>query len=1062
MNHIHSHHDRNEAFVKSKAAKPGFWKSAYWIVGIGSMIWLLLRSGTRPRRLSYPCQRVAAANSVGFVAYLATLLGTATLLRRLKIAFTPTRFTLFVVGLLLTATLQASVATPVEPILADSPDLPSWTSDSAVSNVFAITNVPTPACSLNGGNISDCASVYEAFHDDGVYALVNLMEANGDYFYQTAAHPNGIFAADDVIVIKVNNQWNYRNGTNTDVLKGVIYQLVQHPAPGGFTGAVIIAENPQNRNPDWDDQTSGNNSESQDQSYREVAQAYVGQGYDVCISDWKSFRADFVPDYDAGNSTDGYVLDAGDNKLSYPKFSINCGGSSFQISMRYGLWDDDSSSFDDTRLKMINMPVLKRHGSAWGTGAVKNYLGFITTHDGIGRWSGVSEMHCWLTGPSDNSYTCAPPSTTYGLIGQQMAHIRRADLDIVDAIWVNADSNLGAGSVQLDVLLASRDPFAVDYYASDYILGPLIQAENPTHDYEKAMASTTNGWFRNIQMRNVANLRAEGVTDTINMDDGMTTQEELDQFNVYVADANMPTAPTLTLQEPNGGEVWYVGTQQQIEWASTNLDGNVRLDYSTNGFGSSTPIDTSTTNDGTFTWTIPDAPSENVLVRVSSTLTATISDTSNAVFTIEPVPMPSLTLQEPNGGETWTVGTQEQITWSSTNLDGDVRLDYSTDGFDSSTPIDTSTTNDGTFTWTIPDEPSENVLVRVSSTLTTTISDTSDAAFNIASAPTLTLQVPNGGEAWTVDTEQQITWASSGNVGDLALEYSTNDFASSISIDVSTVDDGSYTWTIPDDPSGTVLVRVISNLYNAISDTSDAVFTITSVPLTPTLTVESPNGDEVWTIGTQQQIEWSSTNVEGDVALDYSTDGFASSTIISGSTANDGAYGWNIPVDLSANVLVRVSSVLSSTISDTSDAAFTIAGPYTFDDSYKTVSHHGLEGGERMTYTIVLYEAISATLTLTDVIPAPVSYVPGSANVEPSGSGSLELPGTSIRWSGVVTGAVPVTITFQVDVPDVGTAVTPITNRALVSRNGAPSAELVVTSIINGWHIYMPVVLRGY
>ena len=173
--------------------------------------------------------------------------------------------------------------------------------------------------------------------------------------------------------------------------------------------------------------------------------------------------------------------------------------------------------------------------------AVKNYLGFITTYDGIGRWSGVSEMHCWLTGPSDNGYSCTTASTEYGLIGRQMAHIRRADLDIVDAIWVNPNSNLGGGNLRQDVLLASRDPFAVDYYASDYILGPLIHTQHPSDDYQQAMASTRDGWFRNIQLHNVARLRTEGVTDTINMNDGMTVQQELAQFNVYVADADQVT-----------------------------------------------------------------------------------------------------------------------------------------------------------------------------------------------------------------------------------------------------------------------------------------------------------------------------------------------------------------------------------------------------------------------------------------------------------------------------------------------------------------------------------------
>ncbi len=766
----HIHHPVDDHTQPLEHRPPNRWKLAYWAVGIGSLIWLLLRSGTKPKRLAYPCQRVAAANGLGFLAYLASLLGSASLLRRLKEDFSPGRLALLIAGLLLTVCLQGSTTAPAVPILADSPDLPGWVSLTAVSDVFVITNVPEPQYSLNDGSIPGGVSAEEALHDDGVDALVNLMEAHGDHFYRTAGHSDGLFGSDDVIVIKINNQWEGRNGTNTDVVKGVIYRLIQHPE--GFTGAVIIAENTQTHNADWYDEDN-NNSQFQDQSYQEVADAFAGEGYHVCTYDWRSIRQNFVGDYDTGDNDNGYVLDAGDNRLSYPKFQVNCNGMNLRISMRQGLWD--SSSFDNAPLKMINIPVLKRHGCAWATIAVKNYLGFITTHDGIGRWSGASEMHCWLLGPSDNGLTCTPESEAYGLIARQMAHIRRSDLNIVDAIWVNPVDNVGwhGETRRQDVLLASRDPFAVDYYASDYVLYPLVEQFGWTSEPEQAMASYHDGWFRNIQLRNVARLRAEGVTDTINMDDSMTRNEELAQFNVYVADTTEPTPP----------------------------------------------------------------------------------------------PTPTLALQAPNGGETWEIGTQQQIQWSSTGEVGDVRLDYSTDGFSTSHSIVSSITNSGLYTWTISDDPSTNVLVRVSSTL-------------------------------------------------------------------------------------------------------------------------------------------------------------------------------------------------SATISDTSDAAFTIAGPHSFEDSFKRVSHASLEGGETITYTIVLYEETRATLALTDTIPLPCTYVLGSADIEPAWKGPVQDTG-GIYWSGTVTGTVPVTITFQAQVPVTDTTWA-ITNRALMSRDGVAPVERRVTSILNGFSAYLPLVLKGY
>lgn len=617
---------------------------AYWFVGIGSLIWLLLRSGTKPRRMAYPCQRVAAANSLGFLAYLGALLGSAASLRRLKAAITPGRLAFFALGLALTVTLQSSITDPALPILAASPDLPGWTSPTAVSDVFVVTNVLEPQYSLDGGSVPGGVSPGEALRDAGVDALVNLMEAHGDDFYQTATHPDGLFAPDDVIVIKVNNQWDDRNGTNTDVVKGVIYRLVNHPE--GFTGAVIIAENSQRHNEDWYHQPSGNNSQFQDQSYLEVTQAFAGEGYHVCISDWRSIRESFVDDYDAGDNESGYVLmdadgsseEQGHERLSYPKFQVSCNGMSLKVSMRNGIWN--GSLWDNDRLKMINLPVLKQHGAAGATIALKNYLGFVTTA-GSGRWVSPGYLHCWLLStPSGDGGTCTGYTQEYGLIARQMAHVRRADLNIVDAIWVNPCSNVDQYSKarRQDVLLSSRDPFAVDYYASDYLLGPLIQEFGDVcyndPDHVQARASTHGGLFRTFLMRNVSRLRAEGVTDTIDIDDSMSNAEELAEFNVFIGDAGEPVPASLTLQAPDGGERWRIGNQEQIRWSSTGEVGDVRLEYSTDGFTTYHIIASSTVDDGVYPWMIPQDPSDTVLVRVSSTISSTISDTSSAAFTI--------------------------------------------------------------------------------------------------------------------------------------------------------------------------------------------------------------------------------------------------------------------------------------------------------------------------------------------------------------------------------------------------------------------------------------------
>jgi protocatechuate 3,4-dioxygenase beta subunit len=202
-----------------------------------------------------------------------------------------------------------------------------------------------------------------------------------------------------------------------------------------------------------------------------------------------------------------------------------------------------------------------------------------------------------------------------------------------------------------------------------------------------------------------------------------------------------------------------------------------------------------------------------------------------------------------------------------------------------------------------------------------TVGQTTTADVFLGDAGTLTLTSPNGGEALTAGLVHDITWTSTGTVGNVKLEYSTNSGAAWTAIEASTPNDGSHAWTVPSAPSTTCLVRVSETDGNP-SDTSNAVFTI-NTPVVPTITVTSPNGGEVWAGGSPQAITWTSTGTVGNVIVEYSTNGGGSWTTIIASTANDGTHPWTVPNVPSALCLVRVSETDGSP-SDVSDTAFTI------------------------------------------------------------------------------------------------------------------------------------------
>lgn len=414
--------------------------------GFFALCWLLLRSGNRPNRLAYPCQQ--AALSTASLAFGAPLVATLMALRRglRKGLRSPAGIAAALVGLVSTICIWGYL-TRVEASPPVTRSQPPVAADYR-AQVF---------------HLSDCPQSPVGDRFLCIEGMLGLMGSQGLKFYRSTyvspvSGPDGIFAADDVIVIKINYQWDERGGTNTDVLRGVIRILLDHP--DGFAGEVVVCENAQFASVDGFDR-SANNAQDPTLSPHDVVVHFQGLGYEVSHYDWTAIRTTSVDEYSAGDTEDGYVVYPYDSRLhgavSYPKFETELGT---RISLRDGIWDPVGGSYDKNLLKLINLPVLKSHHSTYGvTAAVKNYMGVVTGTLGT------------------NSHN----SIQYGLLGALLAEIRPADLNILDAIWVNANPYSGpgtsyAGATRRDELVVSTDPVAADLWASKNILIPAFLA----------------------------------------------------------------------------------------------------------------------------------------------------------------------------------------------------------------------------------------------------------------------------------------------------------------------------------------------------------------------------------------------------------------------------------------------------------------------------------------------------------------------------------------------------------------------------------------------------------
>jgi hypothetical protein len=91
----------------------------------------------------------------------------------------------------------------------------------------------------------------------------------------------------------------------------------------------------------------------------------------------------------------------------------------------------------------------------------------------------------------------------------------------------------------------------------------------------------------------------------------------------------------------------------------------------------------------------------------------------------------------------------------------------------------------------------------------------------------ITVSSPNGGENWCVGETKDITWSSQGFYGPLVkIEYSPDAGTSWQTIEDSTQNDGTYSWTIPNTPSYSCLVRVSDASDGLPVDLSNNFFTI--------------------------------------------------------------------------------------------------------------------------------------------------------------------------------------------------------------------------------------------
>jgi len=166
---------------------------------------------------------------------------------------------------------------------------------------------------------------------------------------------------------------------------------------------------------------------------------------------------------------------------------------------------------------------------------------------------------------------------------------------------------------------------------------------------------------------------------------------------------------TLTVDTPDSLSSWQTGTSHDLEWATTGNVSNVKIELYIGGVFE-LEITANITNDGEFSWSIPLSLIDSTQYQIKVTDVSNPSTYDNSQYF--EIFNPTLTVTSPVSSSTWIRGTENTISWTSTGILANVKIElFLNDTF--ALEIIASTPNDGDYSWTLPSDLDLSTLYQI-------------------------------------------------------------------------------------------------------------------------------------------------------------------------------------------------------------------------------------------------------------------------------------------------------------------------------------------------------------